>query len=199
MTLTTKKFCALVAGAAMAATIAIPAEAATVTGSLEFTGFDVINSISSSGVDFDNSANTFFVSNTSTGTFASLVGNGITIVQDLTIPVNGPFTFFEVSGGPSFRVDNVDNIMFASSGEQQQLTVNVLGSFISGGDETPANPSSFLITLDNSVGNVAAFSIESSVRSAPTPALLPGLLGMGAATLRKRKLAAAKAGTEVKA
>lgn len=173
-----------------ASTVISPAEAATVTGTLNFAKDGGVNSITNSKVDFVNTNDFFSVGQTSTGTFAGLKGSGVTILNDITLPFSGAFDFLKVNAGPTFRVTG-----FGTNGVQtfnglSAFGGNVLGNFIFDGDNTPVKPSSFILAFDSSDGDFANISIKADDAAAvPTPALLPGLVGMGIAALRKRKSA----------
>jgi hypothetical protein len=173
-----------------ASTVVAPAQAATVTGTLNFAKDGNVANITSSQIDFNNTADFFSVGNTSTGTFAGLQGNGITILNDLTLPFSSAFDFLQVNGGPTFRITGLSNSSFQNpSGSNFSLfSANVLGNFIDAGDITPGQSNSFIVTAQSDFGKFTNVSINSSVPApVPTPALLPGLVGMGIAALRKRK------------
>jgi hypothetical protein len=70
---------------ALASTVVSPAEAATVTGGFDFSEAGGVSALTSSKIDFVNTDN-FFTLKQGTGTFASLVGSRISILNDITVP-----------------------------------------------------------------------------------------------------------------
>lgn len=121
-----------------------------------------------------------------TGGFSSFIGSPGTI-QDVNFinGVAGPLTsFFTIN--PNLRFDLtratatelVGLLAFVEfDGEFKDAFDNVVGSGI------------FTTQLDTSTSNPdgTSFSFDVSAAPVPTPALLPGLIGVGVAALRKRK------------
>jgi hypothetical protein len=175
-----------------AATVVSPAEAASVTGTLNFAKDSGVNSITNTKVDFVNRNNFFSVGNSSTGTFAGLRGEGVTILRDLTLPFTGAFDFLRVDNGTDdivFNITGLGSTSLTSTPDFSTFSANVFGNFVFGGDTTAAKPGSFIVALDSSDARFTNISIKSSADAVPTPALLPALVGMGIAAVRKRKSA----------
>jgi hypothetical protein len=169
-----------------ASTVVSPAQAATVTGTLNIDQTTGVNSVTSSGIDFNNTPNFFSVSSSSTDTFAGFSGSGVTI-SDLPFSFSSPFDFIKVAAGPTFRITGLSDSVFTStpSGNVNSFFATVRGNFVFGGDSTPVTDDSFLVSTRFTNGSFTDISIEAA--PVPTPALLPGLVGMGIAALRKRK------------
>jgi hypothetical protein len=173
-----------------ASTVVAPAQAATVTGTLRVTESAGVNSITTNAVDFDNTPNFFAVRGNSTGTFAGLGGNGVTILQDLTAPLTSAFDFLQVENGVDDIFFNITGLApFGPQASGDLFRYNVFGNFRLGTTNTPVKPSSFVLALDPSLdgSGFTNISISAAAAPVPTPALLPGLVGMGVAALRKRK------------
>jgi hypothetical protein len=168
------------------------AEAATVTGTLNFAKDAGVRSITNSKVDFRNVNNFFSVGETSTGTFAGLRGDGITILNDINLSSSGPFDFLRVDNGGSgivFRVTGFGTTTVQVFNGVSTFSGNILGNFILDGDSTPVKSDSFILTARNGGSSSVGVSLRSTAEAVPTPALLPGLVGMGIGALRKRKSA----------
>lgn len=178
-----------------------PAEAATVTGTLEFSKFGSVNSITGSGVDLVKTPNFFSVADSSNGTFEGLRGKGITILNDITFPTSpsfSPFDFLKVDNGGTGITFSVTGFGPNFLQGPNYVAGTLLGNFRLDGDITLAKSDSFGFAFLSPTGSsVAGFSIGSTgmrvvptpPTPVPTPALLPGLVGMGIAALRKRKSA----------
>lgn len=204
MKLKSSFFSTLAAGAVLTITaISAPANAAVVTGSLNIDQLSGVRGISTNQIDFDNTDGFFSVDANSTGTFASLVGNNVTFLQDIGLPFSGEFNFLKVDDGSPlgiiFRVTGLQDPEAKQVGRGQAFSSVLLGKFISGDDATPTSLDNFLIAGTNKSNNTSSIllSIDADANPAavPTPALLPGLFGMGAAAMRKRR-ASAEAASE---
>jgi hypothetical protein len=190
----------LAVGAAIAASVVggsvvatVPVQAATLTsGAFEIrknTGATTAEN--SAGLTFDLNFAPLPVT-FDDGGFSGLMGSAI--VQSLTLnktgdtffgsianfftglTLNGDAVTFDVTGG------KLDSNFISSS--RYTVTGDLFGNLISG------NSILGTATLNvnrSSVSNQANFFVTGETAVVPTPALLPALLGMGAAALRKRK------------
>lgn len=186
---------AVAASSMVAVSTASPAQAASVGGSLFVdesgrsggSGSGGVLAINSSGVDFTQVTNFFSVKDESTGSFAPFRGDRVvTILEDLPRIFQNEFDFLKVDNGSADGIIvRVTGINSFSTGGNNSYFANLSGGFVSGGDFTQIKDGSFTFagTLD---GN-RFVDIAISAEAVPTPALLPGLLGMSVAALRKRK------------
>jgi hypothetical protein len=172
---------------ALASTVVSPAEAATVTGGFDFGKAGGVSAITNSKIDFVNTDN-FFTLEQGTGTFAGLVNSRISILNDITVPFSGPLDFLRVENGVNdilFQITRLENIDRDPVAGAPAFSANIFGNFIFEGDSTPARPSSLIFALSPRTGGFTNVSVE----AVPTPALLPAIVGMGIAAVRKRKSA----------
>jgi len=188
---------AATATVATTALTAMPAQALSLSGTLNFTGEVVIDGTSDDfSADFINAV----VSGvTSSGDFAGASGAGI---SDFSIfggelspdPVD-PF----LSGIVLASGDIVDFVLTGFEGDTGFFVgapggagdIAVLEGFFVNGDTTVAAGS--LTTQLASSPTGTTYSSSLTAVEIPTPALLPGLVGMGVAALRKRKALAEEA------
>jgi hypothetical protein len=163
-----------------ASTVVAPAQAATVTGTLNFTKTGGVNSITASKVDFVNT-NDFFKVDQTSGSFVE--NQGVTILRDLNLSSFSAGDFLKVENGVDDIFFNITGFAPISPTVPGFFHANVFGNFRLGSTNTATKPSSFVLGL---TANGSKFTTV-SIAAVPTPALLPGLVGMGIAALRKRK------------
>lgn len=180
----------LAVGAVVASSVVSPAEAASIRGTLNFTevGGPLVNEVSLTTVDFNNTRGIFEVAGSSTGTFSRLVGNAITILSDIDLTTfSGSLPFLSVDGGPLFTVTAFTDTDFRIRNGRETFEANVRGFFSDGPNSIPVKPTSFFIAVNTTGGGNTRDNVDFSIETVPTPALLPGLVGMGVAAFRKRK------------
>ena len=178
----------LAAGALLASASLSPAQAAGLRGSLSFEGINpgdnLINSIASPAIDFNNDPGLFEV-DAATGGFTQFSNAGVT-VNDITDAFSSDFELFDIGGGAgvvggaTFTVKQFIDPVFAGN---LFFVSEARGFFTT--SEGSTDTASFLLTF-NSPG-VGADEVDFNLETVPTPALLPGLIGMGVAALRRRK------------
>jgi len=145
--------------------------------------------------------------------FPGVTGNGAFGYQTFSFLNNGPATPFTVdvtSISPAFSTHFA---AYLNSYDPTNQALNYLGDI---GRSVP-QAFSFLVpenqqflvvaqtvdSLSNSIGNNFSFTVSTlaaddvSATPIPTPALLPGLIGLGVGILRQRKTKAMKAANEV--
>ncbi|MBE9061245.1 PTPA-CTERM sorting domain-containing protein [cf. Phormidesmis sp. LEGE 11477] len=187
---------ALAVGAVLASASFSASEAAIFRGRLAFDQDsaepqgDFIENVSSSGIDFVGGA-TSEVDSSSTEDFATLIGNTV-FLNDLVLDgagnlLGGPQVLFSVDSGPSFTATSVSNVLFSPVGPNDLFAADLRGFFTSGPNNTAVSPSSVVIALNGGGNPVQSDFLNYSFTTVPTPALLPGLIGMGVAALRRRK------------
>lgn len=185
---------AVAAGSMVAvSTVASSAQAASVGGSLfvDQSGSGGVLAVDSNGVDFAQTPNFFKVTDQSTGDFAPFRGSSVvTVLQDLPRTFTSAFNFLKVDDG------SVDGILVRVTGlvadpgfTGNSYFANLTGGFVSGGTFTPIKDESFTFAakISNPGFSNEFVDIAIGAQAVPTPALLPGLVGMGVAALRKRK------------
>ena len=184
------KTATLAVGAVVASTAVSPAQAAGIRGTLNFTevGGPLVNSVSATNVDFNNSFGISKVDGSSSGSFASLVGKKITILNDINVAnFPGNLDFLSVDSGPLFVLTDLLDAEFRQRDGRGTFEANVRGFFTDGTSSMPVSSRSFFIAVNTVGGGNNRDNIDFSIETVPTPALLPGLIGMGVAALRKRK------------
>lgn len=140
------------------------------------------------------------ISNSSTGSFASLVGTLATIsnlnISDLA---NNPIksSWIHLYNGPTTSDDdilfNLLAVTRATSESENGLTsalATFKGQFVTRGGKSLANGTAVAF-LDDNAGPWSMSITATEATPVPTPALIPGLIGMGIAAVRKRQAKAA--------
>ena len=176
---------ALAAAAILASSALSPAQAAGFRGNLSFDqvspGRNLVNSISDPVVDFNNNSGIFEVDN-ATGDFSQFLGSGV-ILNDINLSTfTSGFELFSIAGGPTFSVRNFKNAEFGTARNDFEAEVR---GFFTGADGRKSEATSFLFSF-NASGRLND-EVDFNLVSVPTPAMLPGLIGMGVAALRRRK------------
>jgi hypothetical protein len=123
-------------------------------------------------------------------TFTSVVGNIYTFTGNLTNFISGIDVPGSIAGNAATqaRFDLTRFVFNRASGD-----ATFFGNFRIG--NTFSIGGSGLFTSQTNLGNPSTYSL--SITAVPTPALLPGLIGLGFGVLRKRKSAATqKVGAE---
>lgn len=147
---------------------------------------NLIEGISSSGVDFNNNSGVFTV-NFASGDFAPFLGSGVTI-NDLdvsSIAGGGSLDFFTVAaGGPTFVIRNLIDPVFTDGTLGDRFSTGARGFFRSI-DGSRSEAISILLSVDASSG--LNDNVDFTLTTVPTPAMLPALIGMGVAAFRRRK------------
>lgn len=181
---------AIAVGAVLSSASFSPSEAAVFRGRLVFdTREPIVDSISDSGVFFTTDIKPEAeVDSTSTGNFLSLEGNTVTLMNlilDGSGQLSSPQELFAVDAGPTFTVTSLADVRVQSFGPSDFFGATLRGFFSSGTNSTAVSPSSFAFVVD--AGGGQEDLVDFSLTTVPTPALLPGLIGMGFAALRRRK------------
>lgn len=203
MNLKSISFGSAIAAAAVTLLSSAPAQAVGLTGRLSINLDGAINSITSTGVDFNNSGFTLQApaGGAITGSFAPYIG-GTVLLQDLNfgttlvnnveqnLSINLPaFITLQQSGLTDLSFDltqlvaaEIDDII-ASTGLPDEFNAELRGIFRPSG--IPNDSSIDQLVVFRLAGGSNGGAIE--LTPVPTPALLPAALGFGAALLRKRK------------
>lgn len=162
-----------------------PAQAASLTGTLDVTIFGAINNISGTSVDFDNTAKSFAVGANNTGDFASYSGGTITLSD---LPLAGgatPFLTLQKTGLTTISFNLFSfNLTDFEVGEEFVVN-NIVGAFTPG--NTPSLPTQSQLGAFKFDPLINTTSI--AITAIPTPALLPGIIGLGLSVLRQRRSA----------
>lgn len=184
---------AVVAGSAL---MTSSAQAATV-GSVSFGGLGELTSVKGNeGTDIAKVVFTDGVLNinSGTGSFAGFVGGTATFFQKsftTSLTNRSSFVTFRKVGFSdlTFYLDKFVNPSYTEFGGTKddfgQFTSRVSGKFNPGGNAIDEVISAFATIRQNSTSNFTDITL--STTPIPTPALLPGLIGMGIAAIRKRK------------
>lgn len=200
---------AIAAVSTMGVAIAQPAQALTVTRTTEApqvvnTGFSTVS------LDFSNNvnANTFNTSTTTLGPAGNTVA--LTSVPGGTISqgprINNGVLEFRNNASPSVTFQFSDylaylSIQFLSFGTSTNPVIQLfrdnasVGSFTSAqllgstgsGNYFNFNENAVMSRFDRVVISGTGVTVDNVAYRVPTPALLPGLVGMGVAALRKRQ------------
>ena len=176
---------ALAAAAILVSSVLSPAYAAGLRGRLSFEqadpdaiSFDLVKSISDPVVDFNNDDDVFEV-NAGLGDFAAFVGSKVT-VNDINLSTfSSGFQLFTIAGGPTFTVREFVDPVFRTG----RFDAEVRG-FFTNADGSKSEATSILFSLNS---NVVGDDVDFNLATVPTPAMLPGLIGMGVSALRRRK------------
>ncbi|NEQ53243.1 MAG: PTPA-CTERM sorting domain-containing protein [Leptolyngbya sp. SIO3F4] len=175
-----------IAGAAVSADAA---HAALLSGSVELTTSGNFN-LTPNLIDFDGA----FI-NSATGSFSPLLGGGATIQDiNLTPPTTvlssiTPFIDFGsviLEGETGQLVFNLTSAAINTAVNEPSIAIlisqNLQGTF-QFGNTTVANG----LLVATSFVDTDGFSFNLTTEAVPTPALLPGLIGLGLSIVRKRK------------
>ena len=183
----------VVAGSAFAVA---PAQAATV-GKVTFGGLGELTSVK--GNEFTDIAKIKFTDgvlniNSGTGSFAGFVGGTATFFQkNFTTSLTNTTSFvtFSKVGFSDLTFDltkfvKPSYVEFGTGNDNfGQFTSRVSGKFNPGGKAIDDVISAFATIKQNNTTNFTDITL--STTPIPTPALIPGLIGLGFAALRKRK------------
>lgn len=199
----------LVATAAMTTGVSIadkPAEAATIdrlvvdlTGEVNSIMTSNVGGTSALDIDLSSAINggkvfsgTAPAASPSTGLFASFVG-GTVAVKDLLDPYSfNPINdFIVLTKGAQTLKFKLASLTPTVPSNPYVFSANLQGIFSPGGFSTAVAPLSAIATFDTTPGQSGgaggSIVILADTTPIPTPALLPGLIGMGLAAMRKRK------------
>ncbi|MDX2232136.1 MAG: PTPA-CTERM sorting domain-containing protein [Leptolyngbyaceae cyanobacterium bins.349] len=194
---------AIATTSAVSLTLAAPAQAAGFTGDYAPSNFTLtnFNTDGVSGVDLTNAPNsiTLVGSDIGGGNITNVFPFGFTLYST-TAAASGVVSFDWAYSTSDDAGANWDPFGVLLNGSFTQLTNNAFnqsGAFsfnVAQGD----NFGFALVTLDNLNGRAyATISNFNAPTAIPTPALLPGLIGMGIAAIRKRRTVAVEETTEV--
>ncbi|PSR19670.1 hypothetical protein C8255_00915 [filamentous cyanobacterium CCP3] len=192
--MTIKLTLAAASAALVTAVVSLPAQAFSIGSSYTIAGQA---KFSSDLIDFINTP----VLESATGDFSSL--NGLTLGPTVSLRIN-PRVFDISKGGSGLLVDfdnvNIDLTGFGLGTISSSNTFDFVASsvtFLPGsryrftgtfGDGTKAIGELAQLV---EVGNSGVFGYAATFTAVPTPALLPGLIGMGIAAVRRKKNEAA--------
>jgi hypothetical protein len=172
-----------------------PAQAATF-GSVSFGGFNGLTSVKSTSVDFTTGN---FTINSGSGTFANYVG-GTATIKDFATNATSILSFIKLAktgfSDITFDLTAFLDPQYVEIGNELktkpksdnlgQFTARLSGFFQPGSVEADSAISA-LATIKQTANNDVTLITLKTAESIPTPALLPGLLALGASVLRKRK------------
>lgn len=187
---------------------AAPAEALTITGGsiLDLGGRAKFNT-GTGNLDFKtgglSGAYGSPTGNATVSTFSPVFGaeGTIAILKDLNLAPDGSNAwtlsssisqFISLPNGIKFRLDTFD-LNFKDNDWFASLT----GEFDEGVDNVIGGSGTFDPNKDKDFTKIGGTSYSLEVEAVPTPALLPGLIGIGLTALRKRNKSEAEESTEV--
>ncbi len=145
-------------------------------------------------VDFDRLiaslpfTNNWVAALNATGDFAPITSGGFTLaglasrvgyIQDIAVPLAGPVTDWLTFGFLTFSDPNDDFKFDLTSVIDEGSSRYSLKGFVSG---TP-----FIGDITSQLTGTGARAFSGTITAVPAPALLPSLLGVGLAAIRKRK------------
>jgi hypothetical protein len=190
-----------IAGAVVAGSVLLSSSAEAATLQLKIGGSTVLdNSLGSPTLNFDPTVSPTGVGTIVTGTDSSfgVVGSSVTLRDvrllstginswQLASPSDGSNFITGLLGGRIFNLNTFNLFRTTVPGFGDVFNANFSGSFAG-----PAGVGIGELITGQLVQDSAGFNI--TVTEIPTPALLPGLLALGAGALRKRKAEAVDEG-----
>jgi hypothetical protein len=141
-------------------------------------------------VNYEGGSNYATVEVGSTHTFASLIGSNVR-VQDIQLTKSGntwtlasaPDPFLQLENGIEYELSTFTLTRLPGP----FFNGNFFGSFFDPSDNTSIGGKGLFSSQGQQFLKETGTTFSATITAVPTPALLPGLIAMGVATLRKRR------------